>query len=394
MKLKPYEGKTLIRLAEFINSFIGDIMKMPFFLILCVFLTACSETNDVESTFDNKSAETAVTTTVTTTVRSEAVAEHTEPEPEYKTISADVTDYKDGKLFFTYEGTEYETEMPQSKFYEDGSFVRPKRDWPTLSEKIIHNKFGEKIKAYINISEDMTSIQKCDVMTLNVKEYSGDYPYYTDVSNGFKTDPDRLYSFKRTEGSKCIVSNKYNSFEFDLNDLIIQDRPRFEDEYDLVTFSGYRFKSGNIILKSLLPACIEKDGSVTGRSEYLKEIVMKSVGYCGTVLKNENGTAEVLLNDGKTVLVVPSYFNDGEVSTGMHIMVDTQQTEEKFYGTGQRAELGQAVIYTVKEHYISFSYDHEPTDLAYIILGTEDSLSMSDYTYVTTEEFENSHKEG
>jgi len=378
----------------------GDNMKIAakmYFLCavsICAVLAGCAKSGNTPES-SGSIAETpsgsAVTTTASTTTKYATVTEPIKTEPQFRTITAEVTDYKDSTLYFTYEGKDYALPMLSNRFCEGGGSVGMPRYEKTVSEKIIHNKFGEKVMGAITINEDMTSIKQCNVIDPNVTQFEQDYPYIDDKEGGFKVDPDRLYSFKKTTGSKCVVANKYNTYEFDLNDLRMEMKLRYDDEYPIVGFRAYKFKSGNLILSSILPNRIDEKGKLGGSSEWMKPAVERSIGYFGTMLKNENDIAEVLLNDGKTVIVVPSYFNDGDVKEGMKVMVDTWQTEEKFYGTGQRAEFKEALIWTDSYYYIYSLHNYKFEDLTYAILQSPNADER--YQYITKEKFEKIHKE-
>lgn len=350
--------------------------------VIALGASSCTQSENSRTDAPETSQASITTTAVPTTTKPDTVTEPVKPKS--IVITAEVTDYKDNTLYFTYEGKDYALPMSERLFWEgNGSIGRVHRE-KTISEKIIHNKFGEKVMGRISINEDMTSIKQCNVIDPNVEDYDGDYPYFLDESDGLKVDPDRLYSFKKISPSKCVVANKYNSYEFDLNDLGMWWKLRYDDEYPIVGFTAYKFKSGNMIPTLILPNRINDKGLLSGDSDWIKPVVENSIGYFGTVQKNENDTAEILLNDGKTVITVPSYFNDGEVKEGMQVMVDTWQTEEKLYGTGQRAEFKEAIIWTISIYYNRSGKKFE--DLAYAILE-------SNPTYITKEKFEKLSKQ-
>ena len=93
------------------------------------------------------------------------------------------------------------------------------------------------------------------------------------------------------------------------------------------------------------------------------------------------GRAKVLLNDGKTVCDVPTYYNDGELSEGLEVMV-TLDAEPSLFGSKKEYKSEFAVFYTDPEVYNYRHFDfgtlayakHSDSDITKFIYTQTDDL--------------------
>lgn len=333
-------------------------MKRILPLIICALLCGCASDSNSSSPADTKtSAESTASTTTTVSETVTTTTAKAEPQKiEYRNIDVSVMDYRDGKLYFEYEGKNYETEMKRSVF-SDGALCTYSEHDSTMSERIIHNRFGEKIKAVLKISEDMSEIFKCDVISPNGKEYSG---YIPDIPGEMKSDLTYCYSFRRTGGSKCEIYNKDETLSLDLNDLQFMLKFDYPNEMSPVTFKVFKFKSGNMILHDVAQGYI-RDGFLM--SEQPTDLREGDICYFGTVQKNVNDTTEVLLNDGKTVITIPSYYNDGELTEGLQIMALVNTKNEELFGSGEQKTFDYVLVFTDQERFNKSQKDF--SELAY-----------------------------
>lgn len=347
--------------------------------IICAFFCAalCSCSSDVQNSASvTETTTAAVTTTKISMTKYDTVTEPIKPKPSYKKIKAEVTGYKDDKLYFTYEGRDYVLDIDEKQFNEHYGPIRHIEKERLFSDLVINNRFSEKIIGKITLTEDMSKIVECDVVTPNLKEYHGTEHYLHDGT----PDSAYFYSFRKTGGSKCVISNPDETLEFDMSELSVNNLLILKDEYPLVMFTAYKFKDGNMILGNVRPAKIADNGYLYSDSNdgQYKPLLSCPISYFGTVQKNENGKADILLNDGKTVITVPSYYNDGDVLAGAEVLVDLRTEKEELFGTGKHAEYDFAIIYTREKYYNTSPRRFDELAYAYV-----DSSRSSYYTYIS-----------
>ena len=318
-------------------------------LILLAFasllLASCSS-NTESSVGDTESTQTTTTTaavisSVMVETTTSAVSDSEPKNKEYKAITAEITGYKDGKLEFTYEGQEYKVPCSRESFEEDSP-----TNYPTLTERIIYNKFGETVKGKLRISEDMSEITKCDVFHLNGIRYTGSYCF----DQNMKVVRDKLYTFKRSEGSMCTVSNCDETVELDLNDLEMYYKYDYTEDHTPVTFDCFKFKDGKMFLYKLRYFSFATDTDLGEDSRTLtkeqSDWINNRLCFFGTVksIADDGKTLTFMLNDKKTLCTVPTYYNDGtELKEGMEIMA-TLRADGTLFGSGGEQEFDYAVI--------------------------------------------------
>lgn len=343
--------------------------------ITALSLILCSCASDKE----NSSKETEP---VQTTTMIASVSESETPKVEYKTIIAEVTGYKDGKLEFTYEGQEYKVACPKKNFVGGSPFT-----YPTLSEQIIYNKFGETITGKLRISSEMSEITKCDVVTPNGSEYSGFNVYNADRT----VNNDLLYKCKRTEGSLCTISNSKESFEFDLNDLEFYYRLDYPETIDPVLFSCYKFKDGKMFLTSLSFKVTVSEKSVSvdiGRKDY--DALGKRMCFFGTVksISDDGNTLTFMLNDNKTLCTVPTYYKDStELKAGTEIMA-VLIADSTLYGSGGEHSFDYAAISANPEYYNQTGITDERLAVGVTVDGKDSTGRLIPFSELAYSKFE------
>ncbi len=317
-------------------------------------LTACTESGNTDNSVTENSAPVTETANAGeassgTTVPS-AVDTSSEPE-KILSVKAEIKSYKDEILCFEYEGKEYSLPMKKDKF--DNEHPINDRNMPSLSEMIINNKLGEKITAMIALNENMTRINKCDVVTPNGKIYCGTDLY--DRNN--KVIKEKVYTMTRKGGSKCEFSNSEESFECDLNDLPPAWKLDYPETVYPVMFSTFKFKDGRHILFDLV-FNVEITNDRVGGDTDLDTLNMygKRTGFFAVIQSLSDDTVTVILNDGKTVCTVPTYYNDGgELAPGGQIMVILPD-DGSLFGKGGEHSFDYGVIITDQDYFKS------PTD--------------------------------
>ena len=265
---------------------------------------------------------------VNTESEQETSSDTTQPESKADIkIDVVVKSYNNNTLTFEYDGKEYSLKMSKSLFSEDEGFGAFEK---TLSEKIIERKSSDGVKAVLTVDEELTAINSCDVISQNGKRYKGldpkDYP-----------DEDISYSFRRTEGSGCEIYNKYETLTFDLNDLPIGSRLDYPAELPEVNFISYEFTDGELMLISFS----EPEGKATVNED---KLFTERTAFLAAVQSVSDGRAEILLNDGKTVCSVPTYFNNGKIKAGAKVIVMLAE-DTTLFGSGEHKEYNYAVIY-------------------------------------------------
>lgn len=305
--------------------------------ITALSLILCSCASDKE----NSSKETEP---VQTTTMIASASESETPKVEYKTIIAEVTGYKDGKLEFTYEGKEYILPFEKRYFLNDSTLTAVP---PSLSERIIYNRFGETVYGEMSVAEDMSKVFKCDVVNPNVAFYN--YNLYN--PNG-TVNRDALYSFRRKEGSLCEIYNAYETLEFDLNDMQYIYRMNYPEELSPITFGAYKFKDGKMILNDITSNLTITENSVNGLLN--ADDFGKRLCFFGVIQSFDDTaqTAKVLLTDEKTLCTVPTYLNDcTDLKEGMEIML-VLCSDSSLFGSGGEHSFDYAVIITDKSYFL------------------------------------------
>jgi hypothetical protein len=107
--------------------------------------------------------------------------------------------------------------------------------------------------------------------------------------------------------------------------------------------------------------------------------------FFGTVQSCDEETAEILLNDGKTVCNVPTYYCDGDLQENMQVMV-TLDCDTTLFDSEEIRNFDYAVIYTNPEDYNSGNKDFDTLAYAYasknelgrFVYTTKDKLGASE----------------
>lgn len=314
------------------------------FLITAIILSSCAE---AQSSSEAEPSQTTTSTVTTTTTAPKAAI----PEKKIR-ISAEVISYKDGQLTFTYNGREYVLPMERSCFELKTTYIGlftksspPDPYYKMLPEKIIDNELGEKISAVLTVDEAVTEISECDVITPNGKVYVGHGTGYEDVNHDGSVD----YKFRRTGSTACEFYNDARTFSADLNDLPSYLKMKYPTEIgDIFSFEGYLFKDGKFILNDFRTENTsyysEELGAYTseGYTLYLQKY-NKTNFFFAAVQKITGDKATFILNDGKTVCTVPTYYNDGELKDGMQVIVMLDE-DVSLFGSGAQKEYDYAVF--------------------------------------------------
>ena len=316
-------------------------------VVSLMLLTACSESSPQEFSSapapeTSSSVETAATTVTSAEPAKETTTVQKKPAKKYKDIEADVVALEGDRLKFIFEGEEYD--LPVSEGNLSG------RTWgsssKTLEEMIAGNRFGIPVKADIRVDEDMTQIKKIDIFKPNGRLING---YGTNGQGA--TEEELMYRFKRTGGSLCEFTNSKETLCCDLNDLPMCLKWNYPEVIDdIYNFTAFEFSDGSCLLYDLNTV-----GDVLGD---VIDSYNKNNSFFATVQSVSDGKAAFILNDGKTVCTAPTYFNDGEVTEGMRVMV-TLDEDTALYGSGDSREYDYAVFYTDEEvfNHSAFGFD-------------------------------------
>lgn len=315
------------------------MVLLIFFILIC--LTSCGSKAISEK-------DTEVSNTEKSIVSESSLAENSATENFSQkekiapvVITVETVKYERPDLTYIYGGETYVLPVEKDAFKDD---LADNGKDILKSIQVINNKLGEKISAKLTLSYDQTKIIKCDVLSQNGMVFSdGMLNTLADDS----IDPDTVdfaYTFTRKEGSLCELSNINRTLEADLNDLPDYLKLDYPNEFYDVEFTGYLFNDGKFILNEFyLP---EKDEN--GKRKTMQRYSLHHenlTGFFGTVQKLDDARAEILLNDGKTICNVPTYYNDGEISEGEQIMF-VLDCEPDLYGSGENNTYNYAVIYT------------------------------------------------
>lgn len=290
------------------------------------------------------------------------------PEPETpaieRQIQARVVSYKDKTLTYEYKGETVSVNFDSSNFTNGEGNVQPE-----ISEKIISNRYGEKVIGKITLNHDGTTAVSCDVVSLNGSIVSNSSLF--DENNEEESDNmlDVYLDMKRLDGSKAELSSQFvPPVTVDLNDLDNYYKLDFPELVENVEFTGYRFNSGTLLLDSI---CILDKYEVDPDTGRVIAAGASSLGndgkmsFSGSIESLENGRAKVLLNDGETVCDVPAYYYDEELSQGQKVLV-TLNADETLYGSGKEYKDEFAVFYTDIAQFTAL-YDFD--DVAYCVIN-------------------------
>lgn len=342
-------------------------MKRLVLIIAALVLVSCSESVTPAADSAPEAASSSETTVAPKKETPTETSVTTETKPaktvSYKQIEVEVKDISNDMLSFTFEGADYEVRINEDQV-EKHAYGQYEE---TLCEKVIHNPYGITVLAKLTVDEDMTHISKFDPYSLNGRLIEG---YGTLIGNP-GLDMTKSYSFKRTGGSACELSNGEETVKCDLNDLPMVFKLDYPDECEIRAFGAFEFTDG---------ACILDDLSMFVFDEPSKwETYNKNNGFYATVESVSDGKAAVLLNDGKTRCTVPTYYNDGEVTEGAKVMVVLDE-DTSLFGSGTDKEYSFAVIYTDPEvfHHSAFEFE----EVAWARRNIKNSFDSFAYTYL------------
>lgn len=255
-------------------------------------------------------------------------------------LEVQVISYENDTLSFVRDGETLSLKMSPELFAND-SYTRGKK---TMSEKIISNHFGLGTKGFIRLDSE-GNIKYCDVYKANGDEF--DSSMTAPAGTPYE---DTFMNMKRIRGSQYEFSNSYAAFIADLNELDNDIKGDYGEEQQGVEVSGYRFKTGEIILECI--NIFDHKETVGGETQYYFNMMdnYDKYSFFGTVKSLSDDRAEVLLTDGKTLCDVPTYYNDGKLKEGMQVMV-TLNAEPDLFGSGKEYKDSFAVFHTDPEEY-------------------------------------------
>ncbi|MBR1422133.1 MAG: hypothetical protein IJ571_01655 [Ruminococcus sp.] len=245
-------------------------------------------------------------------------------ETEWQVIEVQALKYEYEQLTFEYKGSNYTMPLDRNDFKDDVVYANGMKIY---SEQIINNRIGETVTAQLSVNEDMTKIRKCDVITPNGKLYSASE-----------------YRMTRKEGSVIELTNGSETFEADLNDLIISQKSNYPSVLDDVTFIGYRFSDGKVLLNQLIVAQTD----INGNKEYVPMLNTSYPSFLGTVDSLDEGGATVILTDNITVCHIPIYYCESALSEGDRVMMILDSGLDLFQ-SGEEVSFDYAVILTEDE---------------------------------------------
>ncbi len=349
-------------------------------VLLSLALGGCSQEEAYAGNGSESSALPEASSEASSAESSESLSDGQNSSVPEKTIAvtAEVISYKDGVLSFEHEGREYSLPFDRDSF--DNETYLPDERGPRLSEMVINNKLGEKVQAKLAMNEEMTKIKKCDVINTNGSLYEG----MTPIMNDYTVNEDMLYKLTRKEKSLCVISNKHEAFECDLNDLPLLWKIDYPEEVFPVLPDFYRFKDGKVFLYNL-GLNIEVTESRVGGEMNLDTFDMygRRTGFFAAVMSVNDDSINVLLNDGKTLCTVPSWYNDGgELKTGAQIMV-MLSSDSSLFGAGGEHSFEYAAISTDPDYFKRSTDKFE--DIAYAVFNGWDS-----FEYTTVDEADKS----
>ena len=326
-------------------------MKLRYLIPAAMLLLAgCSQTDDSVSVPQTETA--AVTTASAQSSAEEA--------PAVKSIEVTALSYHGDRLSFIYKGQEYSAVLTDEAFTEDCF----------LSRLVINNRCGETVKAKLRIRGDMGWIFACDVLSPNGRVYDMDVKF--DSDGRVMTEYD--FTMHRGEGSKCTFTNPEHTVEADLNDLPMHMKYDYPETVTPVQFYGYTFSDGTFMLGSVYT---DRDKDNPAGFNYSEPEELPPA-FFGTVSAVGDGRAEVVLNDGRTVIDIPAYYNDAEPQTGMEVMVRLP-AKTSLFGSGGTHRFDYAVIYT--DSTVFNTSGREFSKLAYADVSSYWDMKL-DYTFI------------
>lgn len=362
-------------------------MKISYLVSAAAILLMTGCTSDAETSAAVTSASgsvTSVTDSEIVTTTTTATKETPEPE-EKKFITAEILSYTSGDLRFVYEGKEYELPFSRNKFKDEPRTMCVYE--PNVSELIIGNKLGEKIIAKMTLNSDLTKIISCDVINPNGQFKQG--MEFIERDGSFNID--KLYSFVR-KGSKCTISNKYETLDFDLNTLRVFFKYDYPETIYPVNPHYYEFNDGQRILLDLDIDLVIENNTVVASNQKYEDIRRYDCRTCfyGTVQSydEQSGKAVVLLNDKETLCTVPTYYNDGgEIKKDAEIMI-TLMAKPDLFGSGGTHEFDYAVISTDPGYYLTAEEFRDFSTLAYAYYPARSNLGINSTTRVSIKQAE------
>ena len=327
-------------------------------IIASIVLTGCSGSADTQSNVPAAEKD-AVSV-------SESISE-TDTE---ELLEVEVISYEDDTLSFVRDDETLSLKMSPELFAND-TYTRGKK---TMSEKIISNNLGLETKGYIRL-DGKGNIKYCDVFKANGDQFDSSMtaPSGTPYEKTFM-------NMKRIKGSKYEFSNSYTTFTADLNELSNDLKADYGEEQQGVEVSGYRFKTGEVMIESI--SIFDHEETVGGETQYYFTMLdnYDKYSFFGTIKSLSEGRAKVLLTDGKTLCDVPAYYTDGELAAGMEVML-TLNAEPSLYGSGKEYRDDFAVFHTDPAEYNTSGSGF--SELAY---ARYDQVDIYDYIYTKAAE--------
>lgn len=306
-------------------------MKKAVVILAVLMLCSCSEAEQSSKSSDETEAVTAVTTTSAAETQSKPAESSKAPET-LETIKVGLKSYEGDRLTFEYEGEEQELEVWDNVFSTMGG-TDPAR-------LVINNRYGETIPAAIKLNPEKTRVVSCELLLDQIMNT------FTDNESRMLSDEDRVLKMEKLDSTRLRIYNKARSVEADIRDMDIMYMGRYPDSFEDVVTMGFILPSGTYLARFI---CLLSEVDETSRSYAFCDL-MPYCHFFGTVQSVTDDRAEVLLNDGKTLCDVPTYFNDGEVTEGAEVML-TLDAESSLFGSGERFEDDYAVFHTRPETY-------------------------------------------
>lgn len=357
-----------------IKRYMGGLIALSMALIL----SACGADN--EPTSENKTGEAQASsmTETSSNIESEPQDESVDDNSmQGMTITVTISSYVDEQLTFEYEGEQYTLPLTRDKFANDVYTSARKK---MLSEQIINNRLGEIVKAEMTVSEDMTEIFSCNVVDYNgMIFYDGDLDDDPEDIKRKKEDPfaeEYLYTLTKIEGTKYELSNIKRTLAVDLNDLQIYEKLIYPDNVFDVGFDGYMFEDGQFMITHLM--FLTEANEEEGTRAYSNQTNLDYPKFFGAIQSSDGETADVLLTDNVTLITVPTFYCEEELSAGQEVMVILDCSTDLF-GSGESKNFDYAVIVTDPKLY---NYDnHDFSALAYAT-SNENTLGKYDYVFI------------
>ena len=327
-------------------------------IIASIVLTGCSGSADTQSNVPAAEKD-AVSV-------SESISE-TDTE---ELLEVEVISYEDDTLSFVRDDETLSLKMSPELFAND-TYTRGKK---TMSEKIISNNFGLETKGYIRL-DGKGNIKYCDVFKANGDQFDSSMtaPSGTPYEKTFM-------NMKRIKGSKYEFSNSYMTFTADLNELSNDLKADYGEEQQGVEVSGYRFKTGEVMIESI--SIFDHEETVGGETQYYFTMLdnYDKYSFFGTVKSLSEDRASVLLTDGRTLCDVPAYYTDGELKEGMEVML-TLNAGAELFGSGKEYKDDFAVFHTDPKE-----YNTSGCELSELAFARQDEVNIFDYIYTKADE--------